>query len=199
MAVLLAWAPAGAAPPAYCNGQTIVTESGVHYYPNGQRVVDGFGRQYYPNGARIVNDAGDEVRYPDGTRVRTMTGEVLFPNGTPVKSTSGEVRYPSGRRTRDGGGRCYYDTGVEMTPCQRSVGIRQPLAGGGMVAYELDIVQGTIDLHDVRFRFPTAGVVTVLRADLVKGEIDRGSISAVCASGSAPQRERAEYNPRQMR
>ena len=43
LAVLLAWAPAGAAPPAYCNGQTIVTESGVHYYPNGQRSESGGG------------------------------------------------------------------------------------------------------------------------------------------------------------
>jgi hypothetical protein len=185
LAVLLAWAPAGAAPPAYCNGQTITTDSGVHYYPNGQRVVDGFGKQYYPNGARIVNDAGDEVRYPDGSRVRTMTGDVLFPSGTPVKSSTGEVRYPSGRATRDSGGRCYHETGVEMTPCQRSVGIRQRLAGGVTAAYALDIVEGTIDLTSVRFRFPSAGVTTVLEADLAAGRIDGGSITAACGAGAA--------------
>lgn len=188
LAALLAPAPAGAAPPAYCNGQTTVTESGVPYYPNGQRVVDGFGKQYYPNGTRIVNDFGDEIRYPNGARVRNTSGEVLFPNGAPVKSSLGDVRYPNGRATRDAGGRCYYETGVEMTPCRRSVAVRQTLAGGATAAYELDIVEGTIDLTNVRFRFPSAGVITVVKADLTRGEIERGSIAAVCASGAAPSR-----------
>jgi hypothetical protein len=188
LAALLAPAPAGAAPPAYCNGQTAITESGVHYYPNGQRVVDGFGKQYYPNGTRIVNDAGDEIRYPNGARVRSMSGELLFPDGTPVKSSFGEVRYPNGRATRDASGRCYHDTGVEMTPCRRSVAIRQTLAGGATAAYDLDIVEGTIDLSNVRFRFPAAAVVTVVKANLAAGEIERGSITALCRSEAAPPR-----------
>ena len=179
-AVLLPATPARALPPAYCNGQTITTDSGVHYYPNGQRVLDGFGKQYYPNGTRIVNDHGDEIRYPDGSRVRTMAGDLLFPNGSPVKTMSGDVRYPNGQVTRDSSGRCFHDTGVEMTPCQRSVTIRQGLAGDATAAYELDTVAGTIDLRRVRFRFPSGRVVTVLWADLVAGEIDGRSIAAIC-------------------
>jgi hypothetical protein len=101
-----------------------------------------------------------------------------------VKSSSGEVRYPSGRATRDSGGRCYHETGAEMPPCPRAVSMRERLAGGETVAYELDILQGTIDLRDVRFRFPSAGVVTVLSANLVSGD----SIAASCASGPPARR-----------
>jgi hypothetical protein len=137
--------------------------------PPARRVVDGFGKQYYPNGTRIVNDAGDEIRYPNGARVRTTSGERLFPNGAPVKSSLGDVRYPNGRPTRDAGGRCYYETGVEMTPCRRSVAIRQTLAGGATAAYALDIVEGTIDLTKIRFRFRSPGVSTVVKANLVAG------------------------------
>jgi hypothetical protein len=177
-----------AAPPAYCNGQRISSEAGdIQYYPNGQRVVDGFGKQYYPNGTRIVNDYGDEIRYPNGGRVRTMAGELLFPNGTPVKGSSGDARYPNGRVTRDAGGRCFHETGVEMTPCRRQVAIRERLAGGELAAYDLDIVAGAIDLAHVRFRFPSGAAVTVLSANLAKGEIDRQSIRAVCPSGALPR------------
>jgi hypothetical protein len=187
-AVVLLPAAAFAAPPAYCNGQTITTDSGVHYYPNGGRVVDGFGKPYYPNGTRVVNDYGDEIRYSNGARVRNMAGDLLFPNGTAVKSSFGDVRYPSGRATRDAGGRCYYETGVEMTPCQRLVSIREFLAGGETADYELDIVAGTIDLSNVRFEFPSGGVITVLSANLAAGEIDGQSIAATCTSGAAPRR-----------
>ena len=188
LALLLQPAPAPAAPPAYCNGQVITTDSGIHQYPNGQRVVDGYGKQYYPNGTRIVNDTGDEVRYPNGARVRTMAGDLLFPNGNPVKAMSGDVRYPNGQVTRDSSGRCFFETGVEMAPCRRSVSIRDALGGGATAAYELDTTAGTIDLRRVRFRFPSPGVITVLTADLVAGEIDRQSIAAVCPSGTPARR-----------
>ncbi len=177
-------AAAPAAPPAYCNGQTITTDSGLHYYPNGQRVVDGFGKQYYPNGTRVTNDYGDEIRYSNGSRVRTMAGEVLFPNGATVKGSSGSGRYPTGRGARDAGGRCVYETGVDMMPCQPLVSLRERLAGGETVAYELDITTGTIDLSHVRFRFPSDRVVTGLSANLVSGEIDRQSIAVTCLSGA---------------
>lgn len=176
-AVMLLPVAARAAPPAYCNGQTITTDSGVHYYPNGQRVVDGFGKQYYPNGTRIINDYGDEIRYSNGARVRTMAGDVLFPNGATVKNSSGDVRYSSGRVARYADGRCLYETGVEMTPCQPLVSVREPLAGGETVEY-------AIDLGRVYFRFPSGRVETGLSANLVSGEIDRKSIEATCWSGA---------------
>ena len=188
LGVLLPPSPALTAPAAYCNGQTILADSGTHYYPNGQRVLDGFGKQYHPNGMRLVTDAGDEIRYSNGARVRNMSGDLLFPNGAAVKASSGDVRYPSGRAARDAGGRCFYETGVEMTPCQRSVSVRQRLDGGETVGYEFDILEGTIDLRDVRFRFPAGGVVTVLSANLVAGKIDTDSIAASCASGPPARR-----------
>ena len=184
LVVLLSSSPALAAPPAYCNGQTITTDSGVHYYPNGQRVVDGFGKQCYPNGTRIMNDYGDEIRYSNGSRVRNMAGEVLFPNGAVVKGSSGDVRYSNGRVARYADGRCLYETGVEMTPCPPLVSLRERLAGGETVEYELDITTGTIDLRRVHFPFPSGRVVTGLSANLVSGEIDRQSIEATCRSSA---------------
>jgi hypothetical protein len=183
-AVMLLPVAASAAPPAYCNGQTITTDLGVHYYPNGQRVVDSFGKQYYPNGTRIMNDYGDEIRYSNGSRVRNMTGDVLFPNGATVKGSSGDVRYSNGQVARFADGRCLYATGVEMTPCRSLVSVRERLAGGETVEYELDITTGAIDLSHVRFRFPSGRVLTDLSANLVSGEIDRQSIEATCWSGA---------------
>jgi hypothetical protein len=173
-----------AAPASYCTGQRVADESGVPYYPNGQRVVDGFGKEYYPNGTRIVNDYGDEIRYSNGARVRSASGELLFPNGAPAKSASGQVRYPNGQQTRTSSGACYFETGVEMSPCQRVVTIRDRLAGGETAFYQLDIVGGTIDLRSVRYEFPAAGAVLTLAADLTTGRLDRGSIAAICASGT---------------
>jgi len=188
LAVLFSSLAALAAPPAYCNGQTMVSDSGVPYYPNGQRIVDGFGKQYYPNGTRITNDYGDEIRYSNGARVRSKSGDLLFANGTAVKSSFGDVRYPNGRATRDSSGRCYYETGIEMTPCARLVSIREVLPGGETAGYELDIVVGTIDVSNVRFEFPSGGVITVLSANLAAGKIDGQSIAATCISGAAPRR-----------
>jgi hypothetical protein len=180
---LLASASAVAAQPAYCTGQRITDDFGIVSYPNGQRVVDGSGKEYYPNGGRLVNDYGDEIRWSTGSRVRNSSGDTLFPNGAPVKSSSGEVRYPGGGRTRDSGGRCYFETGVEMTPCQRVVAIRDRLPGGETAFYQLDIVAGTLDLGTVRYEFPARGAVIALAADLAAGRLDRSSITAVCTSG----------------
>ena len=71
-----------------------------------------------------------------------------------------------------------------MTPCRSLVSVRERLAGGETVEYELDITRGTIDLSRVYFRFPSVRVETGLSANLVSGEIDRQSIEAMCWSGS---------------
>jgi hypothetical protein len=178
---LIAVGPAAAA-PAYCTGQPTTDGSGAPLYPNGQRVGDGFGTEYYPNGARIVNDYGDEIRYSNGTRVRSATGEPLFPNGSTVKSASGQVRYPNGQQVRTSSGTCYFETGIEMNPCQRVVAMREPLAGGETVFYELDVAAGAIDLRRVRYEFPSGAAVITVGADLAAGRLDRGSIGAICPS-----------------
>jgi hypothetical protein len=189
IALLAGWLVFGisltaAAPATYCTGQRTTDEAGAPYYPNGQRVVDGFGKEYYPNGARLTNDYGDEIRYSNGGRVRSASGDVLFPNGTAVKSASGQVRYPNGQQARSSTGTCYFETGVEMQPCQRVVSMRERLAGGETVFYEVDLVGGTIDHRAVRYEFPAEVAVITLTADLASGRLDRGSISAVCPSGS---------------
>ena len=160
-----------------------MSDSSGPLYPNGQRVVDGFGKEYYPNGTRLVNDYGDEIRYSNGARVRSATGELLFPNGAPVKSASGQVRYPNGQSTRNSTGTCYFETGVEMTPCQRVVAIRDRLPGGETAFYQLEVVAGTIDLRTVRYEFPAGTAVVTVAADLAAGRLDRASIGAVCSSG----------------
>jgi hypothetical protein len=180
--VLIAATPTAAAPVAYCAGQQTTDGSGAPLYPNGQRVVDGFGKEYYPNGTRIVNDYGDEIRYSNGTRVRSATGDLLFPNGTTVKSASGQVRYPNGQQIRTATGTCYFETGIEMNPCQRVVAMRERLAGGETVFYELDTTAGAIDLRRVRYEFPSGAAIITIGADLAAGRLDRGSIGAVCPS-----------------
>jgi hypothetical protein len=167
---------------AYCTGQAVSDSSGP-LYPNGQRVVDGFGKEYYPNGTRLVNDYGDEIRYSNGARVRSATGELLFPNGTSVKSATGSARYPNGQATRTSTGTCYFETGVEMTPCQRVVAVRDRLPGGETAFYELDVVASTIELRTVRYEFPVGAAVVTVAADLAAGRLDRSSIGAVCPSG----------------
>jgi hypothetical protein len=107
----------------------------------------------------------------------------LYPGGLPVKSALGEVRYPNGARTRDSGGRCYFETGAEMTPCQRSVPIREGLAGGETAFYRLDLVTGALDLRQVRYEFPAPGAVITVDVDLTTGRLDRASIGAICVSG----------------
>ena len=171
-----------AAVSTYCTGQSVADSSGP-LYPNGQRVVDGFGKEYYPNGTRLVNDYGDEIRYSNGARVRSATGELLFPNGTSVKSATGSARYPNGQATRTSTGACYFETGVEMTPCQRVVAVRDRLPGGETAFYELDVVAGTIALRTVRYEFPVGAAVVTVAADLAAGRLDRSSIGAVCPSG----------------
>jgi hypothetical protein len=179
---VIAVGPAAAAPPAYCTGQPTTDGSGAPLYPNGQRVVDGFGKEYYPNGARVVNDYGDEIRYSNGARVRSATGEPLYPNGTTVKSGSGQVRYPNGQQVRTATGTCYFETGIEMNPCQRVVAMRERLAGGETVFYELDTAAGAIDLRRVRYEFPSGVAVITVGADLAAGRLDRGTIGALCPS-----------------
>jgi hypothetical protein len=172
-----------AEPTSYCTGQRVV-DGAVAYFANGQRVVDGFGKEYYPNGVRLTNDYGDEVRYSNGGRVRSATGEILFPNGTSVRSATGQARYPNGQQTRTSTGTCYFETGIEMRPCQRVVTIRDRLAGGETAIYQLDIVDGTVDLRTVRYEFPTATALITLTADLAAGRLDRGSLGATCPSGA---------------
>ena len=179
---LLGLALIAAAPAAYCTGQRITDDFGVLYCPSGQRVIDSFGKEFYPNGTRVTNDYGDETRYSNGARVRSASGDLLFPNGTPVKSASGQVRYPNGQQIRTSTGTCYFETGVEMNPCQRVVPMRDRLAGGETVFYQLDTVGGTIDLSRVGYEFPSGVAVTTLAADLAAGRLDRTSIAAVCPS-----------------
>ncbi len=185
--MLAGWALLGltlivAAPPAYCTGQRITDDFGVLHYPNGQRVVDGFGKELDPNGTRVTNDYGDEIRYSNGGRVRSALGDLLFPNGTPVRSASGQVRYPNGQQVRTATGTCYFETGVEMNPCQRVVPMRDRLAGGETVFYELDVAGGATDLRRVRHEFPSGAAVITLAADLAAGRLDRVSIAAACPS-----------------
>jgi hypothetical protein len=173
---------AAAAPAAYCTGQRVTDESGVPHHPNGQRVVDGFGKEYYPNGVRLTNDYGDEIRYSNGARTRNSSGEILYPNGMTVKSASGQVRYANGQQVRTSTGTCYFETGVEMNPCQRVAPIRERLAGGETVFYQLDLVAGVIDLRNVRYEFPAGAAVITLSADLTTCRLDRAAIGAVCPS-----------------
>jgi hypothetical protein len=158
--------------------------------PTGNSGVDGFGREHYPNGARLTSDLG-EVHYPNGSRVRNSARELLVPNGTTTRSSWGEVRYPNGQRTRDAFGKCYHETGVEMTPCRRSVEIRDRLAGGGTAFSTLDLESGALDLERIRFEFPSAALpaprpvatrsyLVSLTADLARGRPDRASIAATC-------------------
>jgi hypothetical protein len=106
----------------------------------------------------------------------------LFPNGSTVKSASGQVRYPNGQQVRTSTGTCYFETGIEMNPCQRVVAMRERLAGGETVFYELDLATGAIDLRRVRYEFPSGTAVVTVGADLATGRLDRGSIGAVCPS-----------------
>jgi hypothetical protein len=185
--MLVAWALLGltltaAAPASYCTGQRLTDDSGGLHYPNGQRVVDAFGKEYYPNGTRVTNDYGDEIRYSNGARARNSAGDILYPNGTTVKSASGQVRYSNGQQVRTSTGTCYFETGVEMNPCQRVVPVRERLAGGETVFYQLDVVAGVIDLRDVRDEFPAGAAAITLTADLAVGRLDRAAIGAVCPS-----------------
>lgn len=172
-----------AAPASYCTGQRVTDDSGVPFYANGQRVVDGFGKEYYPTGARLTNDYGDEIRYSNGSRVRSATGALLYPNGMQVRSATGDVRYPNGQQTRTSTGTCYFETGIEMRPCQRVVTVRDRLAGGEAAIYQLDVVDGAVDLRAVRYEFATGPALITLTADLAAGRLDRGSIGATCPSG----------------
>ena len=171
-----------AAPASYCSGERVADDAGVPYYANGQRVLDGFGKELYPNGTRLTNDYGDEIRYSNGGRVRSATGDLLFPNGAVVKSASGQVRYPNGQDARTSSGTCYFQTGIEMKPCQRLVPVRELLAGGETIFYDLDVIAGTIDLRRVRYEFSAPGAIVSLTADLAAGRLDRASIGAVCPS-----------------
>ena len=148
-----------AAPASYCSGQRVADDAGAPYYANGQRVLDGFGKELYPNGTRLTNDYGDEIRYSNGSSVRSATGDARTSSGT-----------------------CYFQTGVEMKPCQRLVPVREVLAGGETIFYDLDVIAGTIDLRRVRYEFPAPGTIVSLTADLTAGRLDRASIGAVCPS-----------------
>ena len=121
----------------------------------------------YCTGPRITDDFGDEIRYSNGGRVR---------------SASGQVRYPNGQQARTSTGTCYFETGVEMNPCQRVVPMRDRLAGGETVFYELDVAGGAIDLRRVRYEFPSGAADLTLAADLAAGRLDRASIAALCPS-----------------
>lgn len=135
-------------------------------YCTGQRVTDDAGGPYYANGQRVVDGFGKEY----------------YPNGSPVKTATGTVRYPNGQQVRTATGTCYHETGVEMSPCQRVVPIRERLAGGETVFYQLDTVAGAIDLRAVRYEFPVGAAVVLVTADLASGRLDRASIGAVCPS-----------------
>ena len=114
--------------------------------------------------------------------MRSASGDLLFPSGTPVKSASGQVRYLNGQQVPTATGTCYFETGVEMNPCQRVVPMRDRLAGGETVFYELDVAGGAIDLRRVRYEFPSGAAVITLAADLAAGRLDRASIAALCPS-----------------
>ena len=121
-------------------------------YCTGQPVTDGSGAPYYPNGQQVVDGFGKEY-YPNGARI--------------VNDYGGEIRYSNGGRVH---------------PCQRVVAMRERLAGGETVFYELDLTAGAIDLRRVRYEFPTGAAVITVGADLATGRLDRGSIGAVCPS-----------------
>ena len=114
--------------------------------------------------------------------MRSATGDLLFPGRCRRESASGQGRYPNGQDARTSSGTCYFQTGVEMKPCQRLVPVREPLADGETIFYDLDVIAGTIDLRRVRYEFPALGTIVSLSADLTAGRPDRASIGAVCPS-----------------
>ena len=102
--------------------------------------------------------------------------------GQRITDDFGVLHYPNGQQVRTATGTCYFETGVEMNPCQRVVPMRDRLAGGETVVYDLDVAGGAIDLRRVRYEFPSGAAVITLAADLVAGRLDRASIAVVCPS-----------------
>src|SRR5918996_3362657 len=87
---------------------------------------------------------------------------VAYCTGQPTTDGAGAPVYPDGQQIRTATGTCYFETGIEMNPCQRVVAMRERLAGGETVFYELDTAAGAIDLRRVRYELPSgAAVITV--------------------------------------